>query len=86
MADLPAQVSSGRRRLARIPLSPIRVHRHAVVAGGLIVAALAGAIWWPVLPTSGAILAYAAAHLARSSLLPRLAKVRTHTRRLARLA
>ncbi len=69
-------------RLRGLVLVPLLVALPALFVAGRITTDDfgAGAVWWPVLPVSAAILAYAAAHLTWSWLEPRLAAARTRAR------
>jgi len=70
-------------RLRALALVPLLVSLPALFVAGRINIDdfAAGAVWWPVLPVSAAILAYATIHLARPRLEPRLAAARRRARR-----
>jgi hypothetical protein len=70
-------------RLRMLVFAPLIVALPALFVAGRITTSHfgAGAVWWPVLPVSAAILMYAAVHLAQPWLEPRLAAARTRARR-----
>jgi hypothetical protein len=70
-------------RLRLMVLVPLIVALPALFVAGRIRTDYfgAGAVWWPVLPVSAAILMYAVVQLARPWLEPRLAAARTRVRR-----
>ena len=69
-------------RLRALVLIPLIVALPTLFVAGRITTDdfAAGAVWWPVLPLSGAILAYAALQMARQSLSSRRAKARSRPR------